>query len=119
MDDLYLVLEQKQEGCDYTIGCGMEAIKLEATTPTEALLQGEAILTERYMPSGPKYGVSDHYGADGESELHTAQVMRLVGSIDPQALFLHLKAKDIAIEEMTHKDERRVEYEKLKKEFEK
>lgn len=68
MPKYLLVMEQKGEGCDYTIGCGTRAREIEAVDREDALRQARAIVTE-LAPAGGDVELERALLAEGPLEL--------------------------------------------------
>ena len=97
-----LVIKQKGEGCDYTIGCGQTSVLLNASSYEEAKQESKQTIIENYT---------------GEFELKKAIICQIQGDIDLNQIYSELREKKIR--EKTSKDEERerIELERLKKKF--
>ena len=63
----FVALLKQAEGCDFTIGCGVKVVTLEASTPEEAVVAAKALAWE--------------YRND-ENRLESLQILALVGTFD-------------------------------------
>lgn len=73
-----LLLVQNQEGCDYTIGCGMKALPLEAQTVEGARTEAKGIITKSSDDGGDGY-LSDYIDLS-EALLITAREYLPIGT---------------------------------------
>lgn len=76
MSAFYAYLTQASEGCDYTIGCGMELVKLKAATRDEATAELKR-LVQGYVEDGWRQEGYTH-----EQKLKEALLLEVSGA-DP------------------------------------
>jgi hypothetical protein len=100
------ILKQCSDGCDYTIGCGVKVIQLEAGTWAEAKAEARRALKEDYRQDYER--CLDDITILEVSEQYSVPVNTLYDEI----------RREEADEQAGHaKDKRRQEYERLKREF--
>lgn len=90
---------QHGAGCDYMIGCGSVLIELDSTTLEDAIKEATEELIER------------GYTVGSEQELQEIQVVQIMHQIDPTDIVEEEEPVD------EEKEERRKQFETLKREF--
>lgn len=98
---------QHGEGCDYMIGCGSMLVELDATNLKDAIEEAKIKLGEEH---------SCYHGS--ERELQEIQVVQIMHEIDPTEIIDEEAEAEEEEEAERAKEERRLQFEALKREFE-
>jgi hypothetical protein len=98
------LIQQKGEGCDYTIACGKDWLFIEAEDDDGAAMRLLSEISENYT---------------GERKLKSATLIKVLASVElPIAEFYKsLDEENAAVFATVEKQKRRAEYERLKAEF--
>jgi hypothetical protein len=98
-------LKQIGDGCDYTIGCGQKLIGLDAQTWAEARAEMRKLL-------------ADNYSHD-ESRLETVTIyeVKTAERVPVDDWYAEIEDEEDQAQEARDKENRRREYERLKREF--
>jgi hypothetical protein len=100
------VLKQCGEGCDYTIGCGVKVVELQACTWDEAKVEARHALAEDYSQA------YDHC-------LEGFTIFEVSSRFDVpvNAWYADISREEADRNAGREKEKRRLEYERLKREF--
>lgn len=104
----WLVMKQRGEGCDYTIGCGTKVVPLKAETGPEALNEAERMLTS------PMYGYVD---ANSDQLLESAAVVDVVLEFPVAGMVRDREMKKRAVHASQVEAIERAELERLQKKY--
>lgn len=111
-----VVLKQQGEGCDYSIGCGMTLLMLDASTRDEALIEAKRRILGK--PSEDAYyGYEDSYLVGTEANLESATVVQIEYEFPVKEWYHQILAAQAASDEKQKLAKERAEYERLQKKF--
>jgi hypothetical protein len=103
----YMLYAQAGEGCDYTIACGKEVYMLSSSSIEEAKKETEKFIKENFSSDEHRLKKAILYEVTKEVILDIESIYKVITA----------KAIEKALEETAEKE--RMEYERLKRKFEK
>jgi L-fucose isomerase-like protein len=107
MKSYIAVLKEWGEGCDYTIGCGVETIRFGAENMEEAI---------DYIRN---YEVIEYYGSD---RIESCDIIEIADEVDFAAIYNKEESareeEELKEQEALERESQRKQYESLKEEFE-
>ena len=103
----YVAVLTQEGGCDYTIGCGVKVKKLRATSLEAAMAEVESIIENDYG-TGP-----GHHRIDGVTLYETTAR----STVNIQAVYAQISAKQKAEEDAEKEEEERAEFERLSEKY--
>lgn len=115
-----VVIKQNGEGCDYTIGCGMQTVELKSTTREEALREARMIV--QGTPDGDyEYGFADtmliDYDHTTTSRIQYAKLVQIEEDLPVAQWHAELLAAHRRSQEESTEAKERAEYERLRNKF--
>jgi hypothetical protein len=102
----YIAVLTQEGGCDYTIGCGVKIKRLRATSLEAAMAEVESIIEN-------DYGASPECRIDGVTLYETTAC----STVNIQAVYAQIAAKQKAEEDAEEEDEERAEFERLSQKY--
>ena len=117
MNKYIAIMRQKDEGCDYTVGCGVRVEEFEAEGPVEAVKQ--AIVEFSLEDYAKGEGDPIHYLSGGESELIELKILHVhEDGIDLLPLLQEWSKSINEFRRKFEKNKERAELERLRKKYE-
>lgn len=98
-------IKQDGEGCDYTIGCGLNLLQLKSTNMDDAIQEMKDIIKEEYNHYESKLGFCTVYEV---SETHKLNV---------KGYYNQLESEKFELKKKLQEEKERQEFERLKKKF--
>lgn len=96
MPKFIAVLEQRSEGCDYTIGCGVRVNLLDATTRSDAEIEAFGILREHLPEHERELAALTVYEVADEIRVNVAAGYAAIAAEKANAAGNEQKARDLA-----------------------
>lgn len=90
------ILRQEGQGCDYTIGCGINTIQFEAENTIDAGLKLKMIIYENYNHSEAKLKSAHYYPVEGTYEADIGRWYAEFAAEKNRSLQEDLKRKELA-----------------------
>ena len=139
----YLYREQRNEGCDYTIGCGVQLKSLRATTREEAMKEIIGLVSPNWKEELVQAAKDCGYSVDDYVHDYVMYDSTYLGDVDPagdrvmsditllevndeidmmpllKSKFEELKSFQKELNEQEKEAAERAQYEKLRKKFDK
>ena len=115
-----VILKEKADGCDYTIGCGMTMIRLQALTPEDALKEAKVVV-QGTPNDEEKYGFVDDFLVDNESggqRLEFAKLVKIECDLPITDWYHEVMDKSYALGRKAQLENEQAEYQRLKAKFE-
>lgn len=103
----YILYAQAGEGCDYTIACGKEVYVLNASSMDEAKKETGVFIKENFSSDERRLHKAILYEVTNEVTLDIESIYKVITA----------EAKEKSLDELNEKE--RMEYERLKRKFEK
>lgn len=110
----FVAVLHQEGGCDYTIECGTLNVWLESTTKEDALEE-----VERRLRGDSDEDDYDHEAFPSHSDLSSVTLYEVkeVIKVDLNSIYKKIRAERVEKKKSAEKEKRRVEFERLKKEF--
>lgn len=111
----YGVVLYQPGGCDYTIGCGLKVVPLDAETEEEAIKEAKSVAVG--IPDYEEQEEYDMHGYHGESKLSDALLISFVGYLPINEWYDEYEAEEKRLKDKEEEDKEKAELKRLKAKY--